>query len=142
MQSRMMKREAVPTQIPRQADHQTILIVDDERPICDLLVTILEQETPYEAFAATDVSQAIEEANAIRPDLFVLDYGLPGMNGLQLHDLLHSIAGLETVPTLMISVFTPSLQARQDRHITFVQKPFDIDLLLNVIINLLSQHQG
>jgi DNA-binding response OmpR family regulator len=137
-----MKSEIMNLHAPNQEDHQAILIVEDERPISDLLVNILEQETPYWAFAVSDAAQAMEALNAIRPSLFILDYGLPGINGLKLHDLLHDIAGLESVPTLMISVFTPSLQARQERNITFLTKPFDLDLFLNVVRNLLSQQQG
>jgi DNA-binding response OmpR family regulator len=136
-----MKSQFKNSHEPNQGDRQAILIVEDERPISELLVNILEQETPYWAFAVSDAAQAMEALNAIQPSLFILDYGLPGINGLKLHDLLHDIAGLENVPTLMISVFTPSLQAREERHITFLTKPFDLDLFLNVVSNLLSQQQ-
>lgn len=126
------------TQRATQVRPQTILIVEDESEIRDLLLTLFNQETPYRAYAVSDASQAVEAATIMTPSLFILDYGLPGMNGLALHDLLHSIKGLETIPTLMISAHFPSREAMQQRHITYLTKPLDFDILLSVIANLLA----
>ncbi len=137
-----MKSQIAPVQPPVRLRPQTILIVEDEHEIGELLVTFFTQETPYRAFAVADAAQAVEAVKAVTPSLFILDYGLPGVNGLKLHDLLHSIEGLEAVPTLMVSAQLPSRQAMHERQITFLPKPLDFDILSSVITNLLAQHQG
>ena len=116
---------------------QTILAVEDEEALADFLVRVIKQETPYQALYATDALQALEVASSIKPSLFILDYQLPGINGLELSDQLHAIEGLETVPTLMVSAASPSRQAMQQRHITFLKKPFDLSDLLGTIEALL-----
>lgn len=137
-----MMNQTLQKHSPNRVDKQTILVVDDEWTVRDLLVNVIEQETTYQVMAVCDASQAFEALDSITPGLFILDYGLPGVNGLQLHDLLHSIKGLENVPTLMLSAYAPSRQAMRDRHITYLTKPFDVEVLLSVLTNLLSQTQS
>jgi DNA-binding NtrC family response regulator len=115
-----------------------ILIVEDDEAIGDLLVQVLKSETPYLALLATDAAQALERVKAVKPNLFILDYHLPGIDGLELHDRLHAIEGLEEVPTLMISSHSPGRQAMKQRQITFLKKPFELVDVLNSVEALLS----
>ena len=73
------------------------------------------------------------------PDLLILDYRLPSMNGLDLYDHLQEQEGLTDVPTIMISAnfsFPPGELAR--RHITGIKKPLELDAFLPLIERLLS----
>lgn len=137
-----MKSQTFQAQASIRLRPHTILIVEDKHEISDLLMAFFTQETPYWVFAVADAAQALEAVKAIIPTLFILDYGLPGVNGLELHDLLHSITGLETVPTLMVSAHLPSRQAMRDRQITYLPEPLDLAILLSVITNLLPQQHG
>ena len=56
---------------------------------------------------ATDGLDALRMVEGIKPGLFVLDYHLPGMNGIELYDRLHAIETLADVPALMISARLP-----------------------------------
>jgi two-component system alkaline phosphatase synthesis response regulator PhoP len=60
----------------------TILVVDDEQPILDLIVSYLRADG-FNVSSACDGPEALEQARAIRPDLIVLDVMLPGMDGLE-----------------------------------------------------------
>lgn len=118
---------------------KTIFLVEDDQGIGDFLVSAIEQETPYHALLLSDSFQALKAAQDINPDLLILDYHLPRMNGLELYDHLQEQEGLTDVPTIMISAnfsFPPSELAR--RHITGVKKPFDLDAFLPLIERLLS----
>jgi CheY-like chemotaxis protein len=137
-----MKSQTLQRRISSRVDQQTILIVDDEWAVRDLLVNVIEQETAYPVVAVSDASQAFEALDDTTPGLFILDYGLPGVNGLELHDLLHAIEGLEAVPTIMLSAYAPSRQAMQDRHITYLAKPFDVEMLLSILTDLLARQRG
>jgi two-component system alkaline phosphatase synthesis response regulator PhoP len=60
----------------------TILVVDDERSILDLVSAYLREEG-YAVLTATDGPSALTAARAHQPDLIVLDIMLPGMDGLE-----------------------------------------------------------
>jgi CheY-like chemotaxis protein len=102
-------------------------------------VRLLKEETPYKAFSASNAVQALELVDIIKPDLFLLDYQLPGIDGLELFDRLHGIKGLEAVPALMFSANALSQKALEKRHIPFLMKPFDLDELLQIVEKLLMQ---
>ncbi|MBK9710309.1 MAG: response regulator transcription factor [Kouleothrix sp.] len=60
----------------------TILIVDDEPPILDLIASYLRADG-FTVYTAQDGPTALAQARAVRPDLIVLDVMLPGMDGLE-----------------------------------------------------------
>jgi two-component system alkaline phosphatase synthesis response regulator PhoP len=60
-----------------------VLVIDDERGIVDLVTAYLRQEG-YEIHTATDGPAGLKAAQAIKPDLIVLDVMLPGMDGIEL----------------------------------------------------------
>src|SRR6266487_2694304 len=60
----------------------TILVVDDEPPILDLIVSYLRADG-FTVHTARDGPSALAQARALRPDLIVLDVLLPGMDGLE-----------------------------------------------------------
>lgn len=60
-----------------------VLVVDDERLIADSLTAILKSRG-YLATAAYDAHEALNAANAARPDFLISDVMMPGMNGIEL----------------------------------------------------------
>jgi DNA-binding response OmpR family regulator len=69
-----------------------ILIVEDEGVLAENLKSFLTKSAPNVRIAG-DASDAIEVLKSFTPDIVVLDYGLPGMDGLQTYALiLHSRA--------------------------------------------------
>jgi CheY-like chemotaxis protein len=123
----------------KESGTRVILIVEDEETISDFIVRFLEEETPYRAIAVINAIQAIELVDVIIPDLFILDYQMPGINGLELFDRLHATKGLDAVPALMFSANKIPLKALQERHIPFLMKPFDLGELLEVVEKLLAR---
>ena len=123
----------------KESGTRVILIVEDEETISDFIVRFLEEETPYRALSVLNAMQAIELVDVIKPDLFILDYQMPGINGLELFDRLHATKGLEAVPALIFSANKIPLKALQERHIPFLMKPFDLDDLLKMVEKLLAR---
>lgn len=119
-----------------------ILLVEDDEAISEFLVRLIEQETPYKALHVTDAAQALQAVSSIKPSLLILDFQLPGINGLELFDRLHDIEGLEVVPTIMVSANFPSRKEMQQRQITFLKKPFDLSELLTAIEELFPRQEG
>ena len=84
-----------------------ILVVDDEPPIRRLLRTGLGTQG-YAIAEAADAAEALARLETEKPDLLVLDLGLPGRNGLELLQELRA-AGID-VPVVVLS--SPHQQGR------------------------------
>lgn len=80
----------------------TILVVDDEPDLVDLLAYNLEREG-YAVVTARDGAQALEIAARDLPDLVVLDVMMPVMDGLEACRRLREHAALRTTPVLMLT---------------------------------------
>src|SRR5262245_17709841 len=81
---------------------QTILVVDDERDIVELIRYNLAQ-AGYRVVTATDGQQALELARKDRPDLVVLDLMLPVMPGTEVARILKQEEKTRAVPIVMLT---------------------------------------
>lgn len=115
---------------------KTILVIEDNADLGDFFVQALKDETPHQVILVADGFQALRMVRSIKPDLFVLDYQLPSMNGIELYDQLHTTEGLETVPALFMSANAPSDELEK-RRVYYIKKPFELDDLLKTIEALL-----
>jgi two-component system KDP operon response regulator KdpE len=106
-----------------------ILIVDDEPQILRALRINL-QARQYDVSAAADGASALREARTSRPDVVVLDLGLPDMDGVE---VIRALRSWTPVPIIVLSGRASSndkvdaLDAGADDYVT---KPFSLDELL------------
>lgn len=117
---------------------KTILLVEDDIVVAQLLVQMITQETPHQVFSVPDAPEALDLVQNIKPELLILDYWLPTIHGIELYDRLHSAEGLEQVPTIMLSVHAPLKEITQ-RQILYMRKPFDMFKLLEAIDTMLNK---
>ncbi|TMD64421.1 MAG: response regulator [Chloroflexi bacterium] len=119
---------------------KTVFIVEDDEAIGALLVQAIEQETSYQAVLASDGFQALKMLRTVKPDLLILDYGLPDMNGLEFYDTIHAVKALEHLPVLIVSAETTRIQKEaKARQLSQLKKPFELTQLLEAIERLSSQ---
>ena len=78
---------------------EKILVVDDERPIANILKYNLEKEG-FEVYTAFDGEEAIQKALEVKPDLILLDIMLPLKNGF---DVLKELRTQMTMPVIMLT---------------------------------------
>src|SRR5947209_8385396 len=109
---------------------------DGFRPVASFEALI--QETPYQALLVTSGKQALKTVQTLKPNLVLLDYRLPDMNGLEIYDRLHKTKGLENVPAILMSANMPKQRAQQ-RDIRALSKPFELSELLENIETLLAE---
>lgn len=81
---------------------ETILIVDDEEDIIELIKFNLKNEG-YSILTAMTGEQAIKIAKKYTPDLIVLDLMLPGMDGLEVTDYLKKFEITKNIPIVMVT---------------------------------------
>lgn len=115
---------------------KTILLVEDDTVIAELLVQMITQETHHQIFSVPDAPEALDLVRNIKPQLMILDYWLPTIDGIELYDRLHNTEGLEQVPAIILSVNAPLTEIKQ-RQILYLRKPFDMYKLLETIDELL-----
>ena len=104
--------------------NQTVLVVDDEQKLVDLLRTILEKDG-YNVVEAHNGYQALERIRDDLPDVVVLDVMMPEMDGFE---TLREIRAASNVPVIMLTV-----QATENDKVRglelgaddYVAKPFD-----------------
>src|SRR6266545_5510597 len=77
----------------------TMLVVDDDRKLIDMLRRTLAYEG-YRVVTAVDGHEAIDKARRYKPDLVVLDWMLPGMDGIEVVRVLRST---DATPILMLT---------------------------------------
>ncbi|MFK5292648.1 response regulator, partial [Lactococcus lactis] len=76
-----------------------ILVVDDEKPISDIVKFNLTKEG-FEVFTAFDGEEALEAFKEVQPDLILLDLMLPKLDGL---DVAREIRKTSDTPIIMVS---------------------------------------
>lgn len=105
-----------------------ILVVEDDRPIRNLIVTTLKTHD-YKYITAENGSSAILEASSHKPEIILLDLGLPDMEGV---DVIKKVRTWSNVPIIVISARSEdvdkieALDAGADDYIT---KPFSLSVL-------------
>jgi len=125
----------------RTEERRTVLIADDDPRLRNLLTWTLEQGH-YNVVEAGDGLSALELAHQVHPDLYLLDVGMPGMNGVELCRQLRAESVIS--PILILTGFgseedkVAGLEAGADDYQT---KPFASKELLARVNALLRRSQ-
>lgn len=128
-------RCAVPgTEVVTASNARTriVLVVEDDKPIGELLASVINDEEGYRAIHITRPSDALRALEQLKPDLLVLDVGLPGMSGFDLYDRLQLDERLRTVPVMFETAVSKehALEFRKRGIRKVLQKPFDLNELI------------
>lgn len=115
----------------------TVMIVEDDVHIGAFLVEAITGETPYHALLVVNGIEALETVKHLKPSLMILDYHLPGIDGLELYDRVHAMPEMQQIPAIMMSARLPQRELEQ-REIVGINKPFDLDDFLQQVKNLLE----
>jgi DNA-binding response OmpR family regulator len=118
-----------------------ILIVEDD-PDVRLGYQVLLKAHHYATFFAADSLSALSGARKHRPDLILLDLGLPAGDGFIVLERLGSIPDLGVIPVIVVSA--RDVQGNKERALkagarAFVHKPWNDEELLALISQLLGQ---
>ncbi|HYO73199.1 MAG TPA: response regulator [Archangium sp.] len=116
---------------------KTLLVVDDEAGITEALNDLLSEEG-FHVLVAPNGRVALERVAERRPDLILLDYMMPVMDGREVLLALQGDAAARDVPVLMMSAVPRSSLPADCKPTAFLRKPFTIDRLLVEVNRLLG----
>lgn len=131
-----MPQSVIPPAAGPTKQSSTILIVEDDAAIGKFLQQLIESETPYTSKVVFNGPKALETAQQTRPCLFLLDYRLPGMNGVEVYDHLQRIDETRGVPAIMMSATLP-VEELHKRGIYALRKPMEVGNVIRMITHAL-----
>jgi len=109
-----------------------ILVAEDEPDVADALHQALTERLDVELDIVANGALVMDSVAARRPDLLILDVALPGLNGLDVFDLLRSDLRLQGVPVLFLTGLPERAEtatAATGVH-EILSKPFDVNDLI------------
>jgi DNA-binding response OmpR family regulator len=122
-------------------DKKRILVIDDDPDVRHGLDIRLKANGFIAIFAA-DALMALSVAQKEKPDLILLDLGLPGGDGFVVMKRFKMIPALASIPIIVVTAkdpFTHKDWALEAGAEEFFQKPFDNEKLLSTIRKILGE---
>lgn len=116
-----------------RSDSPTILVVDDEEDLLDLLEYNLKQEG-FQTLLARDGVEALNMAREHEPDLIVLDIMMPKMDGIEACRRIRKDAHLRTIPILMLTARTEEEDQVAGLDVgadIYLSKPISVSVILS-----------
>lgn len=112
-------------------DKKKILVVDDTDWNRDLLVQLLEDE--YTVLQAVDGEQGVRMTQEEKPDLILMDLGMPVMDGWEATRRIKANDALKQIPIIAVTshaMVGDEIDARKAGCDDYLPKPIDEDLLM------------
>ncbi|MBE9600756.1 PleD family two-component system response regulator [Pedobacter sp. MC2016-24] len=114
-----------------------ILVVENDQSLIDILEEVFEEEG-YRYTIFNDVLDILPLVDEYQPDLVLLDFVLPRINGGELCSQLKSVSGTQDIPVIIYSAAPKAFLSLGDYGCDlFIPKPFDLDELVQKINSLL-----
>lgn len=123
---------------------KTILVVDDDETVGELIQDILQSESEYRIFRAMSGSDAYAKIKNAKIDFVCTDFRMPKMTGVELYSLVRSSKLNSQIPMLFLSgnIEDVRMQVKNDNMVDFLGKPFDGDMLIQMVKNLFARSEA
>jgi DNA-binding response OmpR family regulator len=118
-----------------------VLVAEDDPDTATAIKATLEDRLPVTVDHVTNGALVLDQIIASRPDLVILDVSMPGLNGIDVFDLLRGSASSVDVPVLFLTAL-PDRAAQACAHFgvsDVMAKPFDADALVRRVDDLLAR---
>jgi DNA-binding NtrC family response regulator len=121
----------------------TIVIVDDEPDLLDLLKLILTEKTDHKILTTSDPHQAIEWCKTYNADLLISDLRMPEMEGIELLKIIKKID--PNLPLILMTAFgtiESAVEAMRHKAFDYISKPFKKEQILMTVDKALKWRQA
>ncbi len=110
----------------------TVLVIDDEQPVRDMLTRVLTKEG-FQVVTCGSGEEGLRLAREIRPRVITLDVMMPGMDGWALLSILKADPDLADIPVIMITIVDDKNLGYAMGVSDYLTKPLDRERLLDVL---------
>ena len=120
-------------------ERKKILVVDDAEFNRDLIVQLLSDD--YDILLAVDGAEGVEKAEQERPDLILMDLGMPVMDGWEATRIIKANSELKHIPVIAVTshaMVGDEIQAREAGCDAYVPKPIDEEELIRKVKHFLQ----
>jgi len=121
----------------------TLVIVDDEPDLLDLLKLILTEKTDHKVLTTSDPHQAIELCKSHKADLLISDLRMPEMEGIELLKIIKQID--PDLPLILITAYgtiESAVEAMRHQAFDYITKPFKKEQILMTVDKALKWRQS
>lgn len=116
---------------------ETIMVVEDDHHLAELVATALESDG-FHVETAQDGQDALDKVERHPPDVIILDLGLPRVSGLQVVKRCRENPATRRVPIIIASASHAHLFERDLESLVYMEKPFSIDVLRVLVEDAVS----
>ena len=127
--------------VPRRHERPTVLVVDDEPFVVRMLRDKLVN-AGIDVIGAVNGREALERVNAEKPDLIILDWMMPEMNGIETCETIRSDPGTAATPIIMLTAKGQEMDERRGKRAGatyYITKPFSPRRILRLVEECLAQ---
>jgi PAS domain S-box-containing protein len=110
--------------MPPAGEPSTVLVIDDDRIVRDLLLRFLEKEG-FRVVTAADGDEGLRVAREVRPNLITLDIVMPGLDGWGVLKGLKADGDLANIPVMMITIVDNPGLGHSLGAVEYLTKPID-----------------
>jgi CheY-like chemotaxis protein len=128
------------SEAPR-AQHPTVLVVDDDTDVLEVVGRMLAQQG-YQPLSAQSGEEAIAQALGEQPSAILLDLAMPGLNGWQTLGLLKDDPRTSHIPVLLLSGLEQVGNERTEQTEGWISKPVTPEALRDMIGHVLARSPG
>jgi len=118
--------------------NKKILVIDDEESMRKNVNDLLTSEM-YSVIEASDGTEGIDVFKKHLPDLVILDFNLPGIDGIEILKELKIIS--PDIPVILFTAFGTNervIEAMKNGAYDYIEKPFDLDVFLKIVKHALN----
>jgi DNA-binding response OmpR family regulator len=118
-----------------------VLLAEDDPDTATAIKATLEERLPITVDHVTNGALVLDQISVTRPDLVILDVSMPGLNGIDVFDLLRGSASFIDVPVLFLTAMPDRAERAFARFGTsdVMAKPFDCDALVGRVDDMLAR---
>ena len=133
----------IPTDL-RERSRQQIVVVESEADVSDFLISELQDD--YEVTLSTTGGDGLAMVSALLPDLVITDMRIPDMDGRALCARLKASSITGHIPVILLTSSNENgeydrLEGVEADADAYVARPFDMDVLRRIIVNLLHRYR-
>jgi CheY-like chemotaxis protein len=116
----------------------TVLVVDDEFGIVDVLETILADEG-YRVLTACNGKQGLVRLSEEKPDVILSDFMMPILGGGEMLRAMAAVPDYQRIPVIMMSALSEEAVAERCKgYVAFLHKPFRVVTVLSTVARILG----